>query len=179
MVRDVDAVTIRPYQLSDAASLLEAAHESIAEVGPWMPWCTPDLDLAKASEWIEKQIAQAAAGGAFEFAIVSEDGRYLGACGINRVDAVNRWANLGYWVRTSAARRGVASTAVRQLVRWTFGHTNLNRIEILVATRNTASLRVAEKAGAVGEGVLRKRLLLYGVAHDAVVFSFVREGDSA
>jgi hypothetical protein len=33
---------------------------------------------------------------------------------------------------------------------------------------------VAEKAGAVREGVLHKRLLLHGFCHDAVLFSITR-----
>ena len=61
-----------------------------------------------------------------------------------------------------------------ELVRWAFENTNLNRVEIVASTMNFASLRVAEKAGAVREGVLRRRLLLHGVTHDAMVFSFVR-----
>jgi len=81
---------------------------------------------------------------------------------------------LGYWVRTSAARRGVATTAVRQLVDWGFEHTDLVRMEVLVSTHNVASLRTASKAGAEREGVLRSRLWLHGLAHDAVVFSFIR-----
>jgi ribosomal-protein-serine acetyltransferase len=48
-------------------------------------------------------------------------------------------------------------------------------LEIVVSTVNIASLRVAEKAGAVREGTLQSRLLLHGVTHDAVVFSFVRK----
>jgi ribosomal-protein-serine acetyltransferase len=45
---------------------------------------------------------------------------------------------------------------------------------VIVSTRNVASLRVAEKAGAVREGVLKNRLLLAGEWHDAVMHAFVR-----
>jgi len=48
-------------------------------------------------------------------------------------------------------------------------------LEIVVSIVNIASLRVAEKAGAVREGTLRNRFLLHGFAHDAAVFSFVRK----
>ena len=55
------------------------------------------------------------------------------------------------------------------------------RIEILAAVGNVPSQHVAEKAGAICEGILRQRLLLHGVAHDAVVFSILRPraGDEA
>ena len=84
-------------------------------------------------------------------------------------------ANLGYWVRTSAARRGVATNATRAVARYGFEELGLQRIEIVAAVRNLPSQRVAEKAGAVREGVLRKRLLIRGEAHDAVLFSLVAE----
>ena len=45
---------------------------------------------------------------------------------------------------------------------------------VVFAVSNLPSQRVAEKAGAVREGVLRRRLLLHGVSHDAVMFSLTR-----
>lgn len=166
--------SIRPYRIEDAPALHEAALESVAEIQPFMAWCHPGLTLAEMRTWVAAQVAAFEALKAFEFAIVAADGRFLGACGLNHLDDANRRANLGYWVRTSAARRGVATEAVRQLVRWGFANTDLIRLEVVVSTRNAPSLRVAEKAGAWREGVLRRRLLIRGDAHDAVVFSFVR-----
>ena len=167
-------ISIRPFEIGDEGPALEAALESVNEVGPFMPWCHGLIALDDLHRWIEAQVAARKAGTAYEFVIEQADGRFLGGCGLNQIDAANRRANLGYWVRTSAARRGVATTAVRELVHWGFDHTDLVRLEIIVSTENVASLRTASKAGAEREGVLRSRLWLHGVAHDAVVFSFVR-----
>jgi ribosomal-protein-serine acetyltransferase len=60
------------------------------------------------------------------------------------------------------------------VARFGFNELKLNRIEIVVAVRNTASLRVAEKVGATREGVLRSRLVAHGQIHDAVMFSLIR-----
>lgn len=171
-------ILLRPHRIEDAPALHDAALSSVAEIQPFGPWCHPGLSLADTRTWIESQVQAFAARKAFEFAILG-DGECLGACGVNQIDEVNRRANLGYWVRSSATRRGVATEAVRQLVRWVFAETDLIRLEVIVSTRNVASLRVAEKSGAVREGILRNRLLLHGVAHDAVLFSFVRNGLAA
>jgi RimJ/RimL family protein N-acetyltransferase len=88
---------------------------------------------------------------------------------------VHQFGNLGYWVRTSAAGRGVASKASRLVARFGFEELGLHRIEILAAVSNVASQRVAEKIGAAREGVLRKRLLIRGEPQDAVMFSLVPE----
>ena len=165
---------IRPYRLSDVVAVYEAAMESVHQVHPFMPWCRPDLTQDEQREWVEAQVAAFQAATAYEFAIVSEDGRYLGGCGLNQIDQANRRANLGYWVRSTATRCGVATSAVRDLARWAFDSTELIRLEVVVSTENVASLRAAERAGAHREGILRNRLLLHGAAHDAVMFSFVR-----
>ncbi|HYU31956.1 MAG TPA: GNAT family N-acetyltransferase [Thermoanaerobaculia bacterium] len=168
-------ITLRPYRVEDAPALHEAVLSSVAEIRPFGSWCHAGLTLDDLRAWIEAQVQAYENLSAFEHAIVAEGGALLGGCGLNQIDDVNRRANLGYWVRSSATRRGVATEAIRQLVEWAFANTDLVRLEVLVAADNLASLRAAEKAGAVREGVLRSRLLLHGTAHDAVLFSFVRE----
>ncbi len=167
-------VLLRPYRIEDAPAVHAAAIASVAEIQPFDSWCHPGLTLEDVRGWIAKQVQAFEALEAFEHAILGDDGEYLGGCGLNQIDQANRRANLGYWVRTSATRRGVATAAIRELVRWAFESTDLIRLEVVVSTRNLASLRAAEKAGAVRDCVLRSRLLLHGVAHDAVLFSFVR-----
>ena len=169
-------ISLRPYRIEDAPAAHAAAMASVAEIQPFGPWCHPGLTLEDVRAWIDKQVQAFDALEAFEFAILGDGGEHLGGCGLNQIDQVNRRANLGYWVRTSATRRGVATAAIREITRWAFESTDLIRLEVVVSTRNVASLRAAEKAGAVREGVLRSRLLLHGTAHDAVLFSFVREG---
>ena len=83
--------------------------------------------------------------------------------------------NLGYWVRTSATRNGIASKAARLVAQFGFEELGLHRIEIIAAIPNIASQRVAEKIGAVREAVLRKRLLIRDQSQDAVLFSLVPE----
>ena len=168
-------VRIRPYRLGDASIVCAAVRESIDEVQPWMPWCHPNYSEAESRAWLETQVPAFVQGTAYEFAIVSGRDEYLGGCGLNQLDTMNRRANLGYWVRTSTARRGVATEAVHALREWAFTHTNLIRLEILVAVDNAASRRVAEKSGATREGTLKSRLLLHGHLHDAVIYSFVRQ----
>jgi ribosomal-protein-serine acetyltransferase len=151
-----------------------AALESVAEVYPWMAWCHPRYSLDEARQWVVDQEKLAKQGMAYEFAILGEGGRFLGGCGINQINRADRFANLGYWVRTSAMGRGVAPTAARLVAEFAFQETDLIRLEIVCAAANTRSQRVAEKLGAVREGVLRSRLLLPTGPSDAVMYSLVR-----
>ena len=167
-------LSIRPYRISDVADLYEAAVESTAEVHPWLPWCRPGYELGDAAGWVPGQLERWGTGEEHQFVIQSADGRYLGGCGINGINREDGYANLGYWVRTSAMGQGVAPEAVRQLRDWVFGHTSLVRLEIVVAVGNTRSARVAEKAGAQFEGVLRSRIRLHGFIHDARMYALIR-----
>jgi RimJ/RimL family protein N-acetyltransferase len=172
-------VSIRFYEESDAKPLQEAARESSPDVFPWLPWCHPNHSLQDGSAWISAQIQARAAGTAYEFVITSDDGRFLGGCGLNHIENTDRRANLGYWVRSSATGRGVGSQAAQALSVWAFSETDLERLEIVVARDNLASQRVAERAGAVREGIARRRLFLHGRFHDAVMYSIIRQGPAA
>jgi ribosomal-protein-serine acetyltransferase len=167
-------INIRPYRLEDSADVYDAVRESMPELIPWMPWCHPDYSMEESRTWLENQIPAFQQGKAFEFAIVSSSGLYLGGCGLNQIDNTNRRTNLGYWVRSSAAGHGVASAAVKLIRSWSFENTDFIRLEIVIAVENQTSRRVAEKAGAEYEGIHRSRLLLQGSPHDAAIYSFIR-----
>ena len=165
---------IRPYRHSDIQALYEAVRESISEVGQWLPWCHPDYSRAESEAWIAACSETWLSGEAYAFGIFDARSTELwGGCGLNYINRDHQLANLGYWVRTSCTGRGIASAAVRLLARFGFEELSLTRIEIVVAEANTPSLRVAEKAGATREGVLRNGLVLHDRALDAVMFSLI------
>jgi RimJ/RimL family protein N-acetyltransferase len=167
-------ITIRCYQEDDANALYAAARESTAEVYPWLPWCHAGYTLTEAQEWVKSRAILFKEAAEFDFAAVDGEGRYLGGCALNHINVVDRVANLGYWVRTSAAGRGVATEIVRQLAEFAFTRTNLERLEIICSVGNEASRRVAEKSGAVREGVLHGRVYLHDRPCDAVIYALLR-----
>jgi RimJ/RimL family protein N-acetyltransferase len=165
---------IRPFREGDASALYEAVRESISEVSPWLPWCHQDYSIEESREFIGSREIASQGGEWYSLGIFETDGgRFLGGVGINFINRVHQMANLGYWVRTSAAGRGIATAATRMAARFGFEQLGLQRIEIVVAVANIPSQRVAEKAGARREGVLRNRLLIRGESLDAVLFSLV------
>jgi RimJ/RimL family protein N-acetyltransferase len=64
---------------------------------------------------------------------------------------------------------------VTEISQFGFEHLGLQRIESVAAVGNKPSQRVAEKANAKKEGVLRRRLLIHGVPHNAVLYSLLKE----
>jgi RimJ/RimL family protein N-acetyltransferase len=158
----------------DAPALMAAVRESLADLIPWMEWATEAYDLGTALRWIDAQQIKREKGEAFEYFIKNQPGKILGGCGINRISSPPlRLANIGYWVRTSAKGKGIATAAVLRLAERAFRETQLVRLEIVVELGNRGSQRVAEKVGALYEGTLRSRLWTRG-PQDARMYSLVR-----
>lgn len=167
-------ISMRCPAQSDAPALAAAVQESVAEIALWMSWCHAAYGEQDATNWIDSTLAARLSGAAYEFLIVDVDDRIVGVCGVNHVNAVDRFANLGYWVRSTAMGQGIAPRAVLLVAEWTFANTNLNRLEIVVAEGNARSQRVAEKSGAKREAILRQRMIVGGHPVDAVMHSLVR-----
>lgn len=153
---------LRALVPDDAPALTAAVRESLGSLGKWMPWAHPAYGETDARDWIAFCTAARADGSAHEFGIFGPDASLLGAAGLNQFNRPNQFCNLGYWVRQTAQRRGVALAAVDALARYAFDTLALTRIEIVVAERNQPSLAVALKAGATLEGLARNRLVLHG-----------------
>ncbi len=168
-------IHIRRYEPTDIDAIYEAVCESRAELSPWMPWCHAEYSRADTTSWVGSRVDAWESHSEWSFVIVDAGGQILGACGLHRLDLRNGVGELGYWVRTSATRQGIASEAVRQVTQWAFREQSLHRIEIVAAVENLPSQRVAEKAGAVCEGVLRQRLILHGRRYDGVLWALVND----
>ena len=168
-------IVLRQYRASDVEPVFEAARESIAEIFPWMEWCHPAYSREDSANWVRSRVAQWEDGSEYSFVIEdATSGRLLGGAGLNHFNRAHRFANLGYWVRSSRTGQGAATAATRLLARLGFEDLGLERIEIFMSVENPGSKRVAEKAGAHFEGTLRRRLRLHGRQHDAHMFSLIR-----
>jgi ribosomal-protein-serine acetyltransferase len=166
------SVVLRPYQLSDADRLYEAVRESLAELSVWLPWCHLGYSIEESRAWIESRAEVWAKGTQYDFTINDpRDGSFLGGCGLNQVNRVIAFANLGYWARTSRTRQGIATAAALVLARFGFNELKLRHIEIVAAANNIASQRVAQKIGAKREEILPGRITVHDRGYDAVTFS--------
>ena len=166
------SIVLRPYRLSDVDRLYEAVRESIAGLSLWLPWCHLGYSIEESRTWIESRAEVWAKGTQYDFTINdSRDGSFLGGCGLNQVNRAIAFANLGYWVRTSRTRQGIATAAALVLARFGFNELKLRHIEIVAAANNIASQRVAQKIGAKREEILPDPITVHDRVYDVVAFS--------
>lgn len=168
---------VRPYSPEDVDRLFEAG---TASKGPgfteWMPWCHANYSRQESDDFIKGRRSQWEEGREYSLGLFEQEtGLLLGGTGINQINPIHQFGNLGYWIRRDRWGRGLVQLAISAACHLAFKHLHLWRVEILVAAQNHNSIRAAEKSGATREGLLRKRLLIGAFHHDAVLFSFVRE----
>lgn len=169
------AFLLRPYRDDDAPAMSAGVRESVQTVGRWMSWARADFSDYDALCWFSACNAARASGEGHEFGIFTLDGQFVGGCGLNQFNAVNKFCNLGYWVRSSKQGMGAATAATLALRDLALEKLGQARVEIVVADGNEPSVAVARRAGAAYEGLARRRLQLHGKAVDAHVFAFTAQ----
>ena len=84
-------------------------------------------------------------------------------------------AFIGYSVDERYTRRGIATEAVNEVVKFGFNVVKLHRIEAYVSPKNYGSIKVLENADFVREGLLRELLYINGSWEDHYLYSLLRE----
>ena len=110
----------------------------------------------------------------FSFAITLDDA-VIGSIGVFRCDNIHsRTAEMGYYIGEPYWGHGYATSAVKQICKYLFEHTDIIRIFAEPFARNTASCRVLEKAGFQFEGTLRSNAVKNGVILDMKIFALLK-----
>jgi len=175
-----DGLSLRPYRTDDADRLLAAVRESVDTVGRFLPWCHAGYGPADAAAWIAHCADGWASGEHYAFAIFDADSdTFCGAISLNQRNREHNFLNLGYWVRASLQRRGVARRATRLALGFAFDVIGVTRVEIVTAPDNLASQALAASVGAQFEGIARNRMIVSGRPFDALVYAAIPQDFSA
>lgn len=131
-------------------------------------------EAERARIWLRLRAQGWAAGTAAYFVVLdATTGELLGSVGIRDINRSPQQALASYWTVPAARGQGVAAAALRAVSGWAqapadAGGLGLVRLSLDHALSNSASCRVAEKAGYAFEGVMRASFLdIGGVRHDS------------
>jgi RimJ/RimL family protein N-acetyltransferase len=159
---------LRPWRVDDADAYWGVLQDPAIRLwsGPVTTGSRDDVvaALARRSDW--------STGDHASWAVVdSASGELLGSVSLHRIDPVQADAEIGYWTVPAARGRGIAVRTVEASCRWGFGSLGLHRIQLFHAVENTASARVAERAGFSREGRLRQSYRYGdGLHHDELLW---------
>lgn len=171
----IELVPLTAERRVAAAEFLGAVLESRASLQRWLPWCHAAYCMEDVERWYEQADIMWRQNSAFPMLIVdAEERRLLGGVGLHDLQLFGkREGEIGYWVRESARGRKVAATAVRAMAAFAFNEVKLLRCGIRVRLQNSASRRVAERAGASFEGVVRNGMVVENTAFDVALYSLL------
>ena len=123
-------------------------------------------------KWLAAYETGAEEGTRAGFAIEDADtGAFLGMAGLVAIEREESQGEIGYVVAPEARGRGIATRALRLVTEYALGAAGLGRVQLLIDSENTPSLRVAERCGYVREGVARSLYVKPGRRADMVVYS--------
>ncbi|WP_437609125.1 GNAT family N-acetyltransferase [Erwinia sp. V71] len=141
-------IHLHPFAMQDAGAFACAINESLDSLLPWLSWAHAGYSEEEARQWFAFTHQQQARRVADEWGIYDDGDNLLGGVGLRYAQQSGALCSIGYWVRQSQQRKGIARQAVQQLAQRAFQHEEINTIEILAAESNIASRTVAVASGA-------------------------------
>ncbi len=156
--------------LENAQMIFELLSKNRDHLRPWFPWA--DNTLLQTIDFLlhKKEIMY----GIFS----KKDNKYIGNISMIKLDLEKKKSGeIGYWIGSEFAGKGIMSEAVKILEKEFFENFDLERIVIRCNAKNKPSARVAEKNNYFFEGTSRKDRYndFSGQLEDSLNFSKLKE----
>jgi RimJ/RimL family protein N-acetyltransferase len=156
-VVETERLMLQATRAGRGGTISQAVAESYEELRRWMPWAKEPQTADDSEGHCRAMQARWHAREELDFCFVRKgDGLLVGKGGLHTIDWSLPKFEIGYWVRSSCTRQGLATEAARGLAEMARNCLGAVRIEITSDARNSSSRKVAEKAGFELEGIRRK-----------------------
>ncbi|MFF2655544.1 GNAT family N-acetyltransferase [Streptomyces sp. NPDC058045] len=167
-----DGAELRPLEPWQAADFLAHLERGRAHINRHIAFGTNATDLPSARALLQTY-AEKRASDSGSLHGLWLDGRLVGGLLFRTFDEQAGNCELGCWLEPAAVGRGLVTRGARVLIDWAVRERGIHRVEWLVSSENTASVRVAQRLGMRREGVLRESYPYRGVRHDMEVWSLL------
>jgi RimJ/RimL family protein N-acetyltransferase len=139
---------LRPWRPDDAPALRAAIDESLDALRPWISWAPQEpTPLPVLAARLAGYAADFRDGVRWRYAVLDRESRHLlGGASLHPYPGPGA-LEVGYWVRSSQHRRGIARTAAAALTRHAFQARGVDRAEIWCDPGNGPSAAVARALG--------------------------------
>ena len=175
---ETERLVIRCYEPADAPLLKDLIDSSLDHFREFLPWTDAEPQTLEEKVALCRRFRAAFDSGEnFIYGIFAPDGsEQLGGTGLHpRIGPGG--LEIGYMVRASALRQGIATEAAAVLTRVGFEVCEADRIEIRIDPRNQASFGIPRKLGFPEEARLRRRLFAREgePLRDVAIFTLFRD----
>jgi [ribosomal protein S5]-alanine N-acetyltransferase len=99
----------------------------------------------------------------------------IGECGFHTLNTSHRRTELFYTLRHEAdKRKGLMTEALHVVLKYGFTELDLHRVEALVGSSNTASIKLLQRFNFVKEGTMREDYVVNGKNQDSDCYSLLK-----
>ena len=138
-------LVLRPFEPDDAPAVQAACDDP--DVAHWIHKLPAPYTLADAEWFIADARDRLLRSERARLAVTDvASGELLGSVSLD-LFAGREAAEIGYWVKREARRRGVALGAARLIIDWAFGELGIERLELLTYPGNEVSQALAARLG--------------------------------
>ena len=151
---------LRGMRVSDAADMFAYAKDpTVTEFLTWYPHANAE----ETRQYLTYVGQRYRTGDFYDWAVVDqESGHMIGTCGFTSFNCPSDSAEVGYVLNPAYQGRGLATEAVRRVIRFGFEELELHRIEAHFMEGNDASRRLMERVGMTFEGFARESMKIKG-----------------
>ncbi len=167
-----ERVTLRCPEFDDIPDMLRYFNDF--EVRQTLHSITP-VSAEQEKEWIKQLTRQRRKGTDYVFTIeLQKPKSFLGICGLNKVNAIHRNAELGISIHNKEHwDKGLGTEAIHLLVAFGFDVLNLHRIYLTCYEYNYRGKRVYEKVGFKETGRQREAIQRFGQFYDLYIMDLL------
>lgn len=168
---------LRAPQINDGKILNDAIRESFKELNLYMPWAKEIPSIEDSEIFVRSAVANWILKKNDEpylpiFIFDSVTNHFIGSTGYHHYDWEFGSIEIGYWIRTSYAGKGLMTEAVNALTRYAFQELSMRRVSITCDINNIRSKSIPEKLGYNLESIIRSnRLDVNNNVSDTLVYA--------
>lgn len=173
---ETQRLLLRAPKAGDGLAVYEARMETREQLRNWpvaTPWAQAEPTQEDAEAYCRRgQSAFLARTDLPMLAFLKADQTFVGCFSLHRMDWEVPRFEIGYWLRASQQKRGLATEAVQGMAQLALQELQALRVEIHCNTENHASRKVAERTGFTLEGILRNyKRLANGQIADSCIYA--------
>jgi len=169
-----EVVKLKPLELSDLPGILETG--SYPEI--WSHMSTTIEKKEDVNKFVENAFKAKNEKTEFPFVIVDkQSGDIIGSTRFMDIDDKHQRLEIGYtWLTPAYWRTAINTNCKYLLLRYSFEHLHLQRVQIKTDHENIRSQQAIERIGATKEGILRNHMIRKdGTTRHTVMYSITIE----
>jgi len=147
-------------------SLISADREYLSQ---WLVWPKYTKTVEDSMGFINSSIVGFAEGRSMSCAIIYR-GEMVGVVGFRDINRELNSGEIGYWISSNHQGKGIVTKSCKRLIQYAFNDLGIEKVEISVASDNSASCRVCERLGLKLECTIKNAENLHGILIDHVVY---------